>query len=73
MGISLPKSSDFPEGAEFYIKEFDIPLVREPSNRWFNWFGGKPKIYNVSGLKPGNNWQADSFEEWIEVLRGSIE
>ena len=32
----LPEISVFPEGTEFYIKEFDVPLVHTPSNEWFN-------------------------------------
>jgi len=73
MKINLPKKSDFPDGTEFYIKEFDVPLVRTPSNEWFNWFGGKPRQYDVKMLKPGNNWLAESFEEWVRVVGDSQE
>ncbi|MEA1980595.1 MAG: hypothetical protein U9N54_06450 [candidate division Zixibacteria bacterium] len=68
----LPKQSEFPKGSEFYIKEFDVPLVRLPSNEWFNWYGGKPRKYDVKDLKQGNNWLADSFEEWLEIVKGSL-
>ena len=47
----LPKRSDFPPGAEFVIKEFDVPLVWIPSGGWFNWFGGTPQPYNASSLR----------------------
>ena len=68
----IPKKSDFPEGTEFYIKEFNIPLVLTPSNEWFNWFGCKPSEYDVTGLKPGNHWEADSFEHWLKIVEESI-
>lgn len=64
--------SDFPEGAQFVIKEFDIPLVLIPEKGWFNWFGGKPRQYDVTGLKPGNNWPAESFEDWEKLVKDSI-
>ena len=47
----LPKRSDFPPGAEFVIKEFDVPLVQLPDGVWFNWFGGMPQPYNASSLR----------------------
>lgn len=65
------EKKDFPEGTEFYIKEFDIPLARVPGIGWINFFGGKPRPYDVSGLKPGNSWLADSFEVWCEVVSES--
>lgn len=68
----LPEISDFPEGTDFYIKEFNVPLVHTPSNEWFNWFGGSPRKYDVSGLKQGNNWLAESFDEWLRVVDESI-
>jgi len=68
----LPKLSDFPEGTKFYIKEFDVPLVFEPDNSWFNWFGGARKPYDVTRLKPGNNWEAESFEEWVSLVKDSL-
>ncbi len=64
----LPKKSDFPEGTEFYIKEFNVPLVLTPSNEWFNWFGCIPREYDVKNLEPGNNWLAESFEEWVRIV-----
>ena len=64
--------SDFPEGTEFVIKEFDVPLVFLPDGGWFNWYGGYSKTYDVRGLKPGNNWPADSFEQWLEVVEDSM-
>ena len=68
----LPKRSDFPEGTEFYIKEFDVPLVRTTSNEWFNWFGGKPHKYDVKNLKQGNNWPAESFDKWVRIVEESL-
>lgn len=68
----LPKLSDFPEGTEFVIKEFNVPLVHIPGEGWFNWFRGKPREYDVKGLKPGNNWEADSFEQWLRIVEESI-
>jgi hypothetical protein len=68
----LPKLSDFPEGTEFIIKEFDVPLVNIPGKGWFNWWGGKPRQYDVTMLKPGNNWEADSFEHWLKIVEESI-
>ena len=64
--------SDFPEGTEFIIKEFDVPLVNIPGKGWFNWWGGKPREYDVTMLKPGNNWEADSFEHWLKIVEESI-
>lgn len=69
---NLPQITDFPEGTVFYIKEFDVPLVHDPSNKWYNWFGGKLREYDITNLKPGNNWQADSFEEWLKIVKDSI-
>lgn len=66
----LPRRSDFPADAEFHIKEFDIPLVYIPQQGWFNWFGN-PRPYDVAGLKPGNNWPADSFEQWVALVEDS--
>jgi hypothetical protein len=70
-GRGVPTRSDFPADAEFHIKEFDIPLVQIPRQGWFNWFGGKPRPYDVQGLKPGNNWPAQSFEEWAALVKDS--
>ena len=68
---SLPNASDFPPGTTFVIKEFDVPLVQLPDGRWFNWFGGTPRPYDVTALRVDNNWRADSFEEWVGVVKNS--
>ena len=68
----LPKTSDFPPGTEFVIKEFDVPLVRIPGDGWFNWFGGTPRPYNASSLRVDNNWSAKSFEEWVGIVAASM-
>ena len=68
----LPKRSDFPPGAEFVIKEFDVPLVRLPGGDWFNWFGGAPRSYDASSLRVDNNWPAASFEEWVGIVAASM-
>ena len=64
----LPKIADSPEKTEFYIKECNAPLVHTPSNEWFNWFGGKPREYDIKNLKIGNNLLAESFEEWVRIV-----
>jgi hypothetical protein len=69
---SLPKSTDFPPDTMFVIKESDVPLIQMPSGVWFNWFGGKPRPYDVTALHVDNNCQADSFEEWIRVVAESL-
>ena len=63
------KLEDFPEGTEFHIKEFDVPLARTPNEGWMNYFGGKPRAYDLQGLKPGNVWPADSFTHWLQVVK----
>ncbi len=68
----LPTVSDFPPGTEFMIKEFDVPLARLPNGTWFNWYGGKPRQYDVRFLKVDNNWRADSFEEWVGLIEDSL-
>ena len=70
--LQLPKSSDFPPGSEFVIKEFDLPLVRIPDRGWFNWYGGSPLPYDVGFLRVDNNWPAESFDEWIGVIQASL-
>lgn len=65
------KLEDFPEGTEFYIKEFDVPLAHIPNNGWVNYFGGKAREYDVTGLKPGNNWPADNFSQWVKIVNES--
>ncbi len=69
--VNVPKRSDFPEGCLFYIKEFDVPLVHG-RNGWENWFGGRPRKYDSAALKVDNNWLAESFEEWAEVVAKSM-
>jgi hypothetical protein len=70
--LQLPKASDFLPGTKFMIKEFDVPLVQVPSGEWFNWFGGKPRPYDVSSLRVDNNWRAESFEEWLGIVAESL-
>lgn len=66
------KEFDFPKNTLFYIKEFDIPLAYIPGEGWFNFFGGKPRKYDVRGLKVDNNWPAESFREWAGILDDSM-
>jgi hypothetical protein len=71
----LPKESYFPEGTEFLIKEFDVPIARIPDGancKYQNWFGGQPRPYSFEYLKVGNNWPATSFEEWIALVKASV-
>ena len=68
----LPSVSDFPPGTEFVIKEFDVPLAFVPGKGWFNWYGGLPRQYDESSLKVDNNWPADSFEQWVEIINASL-
>ena len=72
--MHLPKKEDFPKGTTFYIKEFDVPLARVPDGKfykWFNWYGGKAREYDVTRLKVDNNWPAESFEEWVNIVEKS--
>jgi hypothetical protein len=68
----LPRSSDFPPGTEFVIKEFSVPLVRVPGRGWCNWFGGTSRPYDASSLRVDNHWPAESFEEWLRVVEASL-
>lgn len=68
----LPTAADFPLGTEFVIKEFDVPLVCIPGKGCFNWFGGSPRPYDVYFLKVDNNRNADSFEEWVAIVKDSL-
>lgn len=68
---NLPMQSDFPSGTHFMIKEFDVPLVNVPGKGWFNWYGGSPQPYDSSRLKVDNNWQAESFGEWVAIVAKS--
>jgi hypothetical protein len=75
MKVQLPQLSDFPLGTEFLIKEFDIPLAKIPDDgkvKYFNWYGGSPRYYDATSLRVDNNWVADSFESWLELIRESI-
>jgi hypothetical protein len=67
-----PRASDFPPGTRFVIKEFDVPLAYVPGKGWFNWFGGSPKPYDDTRLRVDNNWPAESFEEWVAVIRDTL-
>ncbi|WP_185231690.1 hypothetical protein [Teredinibacter franksiae] len=69
--MRIPREEEFPKGTRFYIKEFDVPLAmipEEESVAWYNWFGGEPKRYDVSNLKQENNWEAESFTEWQQLI-----
>lgn len=70
--VRLPHPSDFPAGTEFHLKEFDVPLVHVPGQGWFNWFGGQPRPYDPVSLRVDNHWPAESFAEWLDVLRHSL-
>ncbi len=72
MTMDLPRASDFPPGTRFVIKEFDVPLVDIPGQGWFNWWGGKPRPYDVRNLKIDNNWPAPSFEDWVGLVAASL-
>jgi hypothetical protein len=69
----IPEASDFPPDAVFVIKEFDVPLVQIPNRGWFNWFGGYPRPYDVTALHVDNNWHADSFEQWVRLVKDSLQ
>lgn len=43
-----------------------------PDGRWFNWFGGYPSPYDPKFLRVDNNQDADSFGQWLEVLKDSL-
>lgn len=71
----VPTLSEFPAGTEFMVKEFDVPLARLPGDdncAWVNWYGGKPRPFDVQRLKVGNNWPADSFESWAALVKVSL-
>ncbi|SAI73849.1 Uncharacterised protein [Bordetella ansorpii] len=68
----VPREDEFPPGSTFHIKEFDVPLVHVPGQGWFNWFGGAPRAYDINGLKLGNNWPAQDFQEWATLVRDSL-
>ena len=66
------RETDFPPGTRFYIKEFDVPLAQVPGQGWWNWYGGSARRYDPVNLKPGNQWLAESFAEWREVVEASL-
>lgn len=71
----VPLKSDFPVGTIFLIKEFDVPLAKIPSEKYssyVNWYGGIPRSYDAGGLKIDNNWPAESFEAWCNLVEISI-
>lgn len=75
--VNLPKETDFPVGTEFYILDWDIPLSKQPDGNgkivsYFNWYGGKSHPFPVEDLKIDNNWPAESFEEWLNLIRTSL-
>jgi hypothetical protein len=71
--IRLPSADDFPAGTEFVIHEFDSPLANVPGRGWESWWGGWGKPYDPRPLKPGNNWLAESFDEWLCVVAATLE
>ncbi len=70
--LVLPTATDFPPGTALVIKEWDVPLVHLPDNTWMNWYGGKPRPYDASSLRVDNNCPAESFEEWLAIVRDSL-
>lgn len=67
----FPTLADFPAGAQFVIFEHDRPLVHIPVHGWISWDGGTPSWFDVRVLRIDNNRPADSFDEWIELVRAS--
>jgi len=73
----LPKESDFPVGTRFLIMEWDVPLSKQTSDdgktaAYFNWYGGNPSSYSAEHLKIDNNWPADSFSHWLDIVKDSM-
>lgn len=69
----LPVVAEFPPGTEFVIYEFDSPLANIPGTGWVSWWGGVQRPINPRGrLKPDNNWNADSFEQWLGVIEATM-
>jgi hypothetical protein len=68
----LPVRSDFPADAQFVIKEFDVPLVHEAGIGWFNWYNGTAQAYDPAWLRADNNWPAESFGEWVALIKVTV-
>jgi hypothetical protein len=71
----VPEQSEFPPGTEFIVKEFNVPLARIPCDGhcvWVNWYGGRPRPFDVTWLKIDNNWSVDSFESWAALVKASF-
>lgn len=52
-----------------------MPLARIPGNGnciWVNWYGGRPRPFDVTWLKVDNNWSVDSFESWATLVNASL-
>ena len=72
----LPKESDFPEGTRFLIKDWDIPLstgsYKGNKALYTSWYGGIPHPHPSETLKIDNNWPADSYTHWLEIIEKSM-
>ena len=73
----MPKESDFPANTQFYIYEWDVPISKEPDEDgksvcYFNWYKGIKSPFPIEDLKIDNNWLAESFEEWIKLIKDSL-
>ena len=62
------KESDFPEGTEFLIKEFIVPLTYYPPEGNHNWYGGSPRKFDPARLNATNYDRVD-FEEWVVLVK----
>lgn len=69
--MRIPVESDFPEGTEFIVREFDVPITYYPPQGWHNWFGGTPSEYDATRLTVTNHDKV-LFDEWIKVVEESI-
>ena len=70
----LPVAADFPPGTRFVIYEFDSPYASVPGQGWFSWWGGVPRPSDMPHrqFKSGNNWNADSFEQWLAIIKETM-